>query len=214
MKKFLLIAAALCCSIITFAQNKGDMYISATLDFGTGTQKVSITNGSLTECIQTPLSTTFGLGAEYGYFVADCFRLSLAMGYSLSSNPSKNINEKWHSQTVNLFSVNPNIAYYVKLAEKFYYTPEIGYSFYFGSQVDPETSTSTYKTPATSWAVYANIISFELRISKLFAMGMNYGYLGYESAKYSAPDYSDYELKLRQFKVNIGTAGLYARFYL
>lgn len=213
MKKYLLSLAALCCSVAMFAQEKGEMYISGTLDFSVGTQTSILTSGSISESVQNPLTTSFAVGTEYAYFAAKNLRIALALSYGMSSEPTEKVDNKWYKTNTNLFQINPNIAYYVKLADRFYYTPEIGVSFGFGNIKQPITTTSTYTSPYSSWDVYANLIAFEFRVSQHFAMGCGYGSISYLSAKITDTDNKSNNIKNNTFKLDLGTAGLYARYY-
>lgn len=213
MKKYLLSLMALCCSAVLFAQEKGEMYLGGTLDLSVGTQKTILSSGSISESADNPMTTSFGLGVEYAYFAAKNFRLALSVSYGMSSQPTDKVGNKWYRTNTNLFSINPNIAYYVKIVDKFYYTPEIGVSFGFGNIKSPLTETSTYTSPYSTWDIYANLIAFEYRVSPHFAMGCGYGYMGYGSAKVTDADNKNNNIKNNTFKFDLGTAGIYARYY-
>lgn len=206
--------AFLCASLPTFAQEKGEMYLAGTLDLSVGTQKVVATSGSVSESSDiTPLNTSFSIGAEYAYFAAKNFRLALAASYGLSSEPKEKYNNKWYRTNVNVFNLNPNIAYYVKIVDKFYYTPEVGVSFGFGKYKSPISEKSTYTCPYFSWNVYANLIAFEYRVSQHFAMGCGYGNIYYNSVKITDPDDNKNHIRENTFKFDLGTAGIFARYY-
>lgn len=66
-------------SIASFAQTKGEMFIAGTVSADLGTQKTTLSDGSYSTSAKQPLSSSFGFGVEYGYFIADNWRLTLAM---------------------------------------------------------------------------------------------------------------------------------------
>ena len=84
------------------AQDKGDMFIGGNLGLGVTT----IGDGSYSVS-----SVTFSLAPEYSYFVADNFRIGAELDLSIAEG-------------VTTFTVAPTFAYYVKLVDKLYYTPE------------------------------------------------------------------------------------------
>lgn len=93
------------------------------------------------------------------------------MSVPFSSSPVEEIDGKWLKNTAAAFAINPNIAYYVKLANRFYYTPEVGVSFDFGSRKEQLSKSESYKTPFWGWNVYANLLALEFRVTDKFAIG-------------------------------------------
>ena len=104
MKK--LFSLMLCLSALfassAVAQTKGDMYVGGNI--GLGVAAVGEGNYSVS-------SVSFSLAPEFSYFVADNFRVGVEVAYKLSEG-------------VSLFSFQPTFAYYVKLVDNLYYTPE------------------------------------------------------------------------------------------
>lgn len=116
MKKLLLCAMALTLSATTlFGQNKGDLYVGGMI--GVATSSISIEGASATQ-------TTFSLTPEVGYFVCDNLRLAGSLGYQLSSS---------NGLTTHALTIGPSLAYYVRLCDRFYYTPELAVGFAFAS---------------------------------------------------------------------------------
>ncbi len=198
---------------IGHAQNKGEMYISGTLGVSLGLQSVSVTNGGYSESAGQPLTTSFNLGAEYGYFVIKNLRLALAASYGLNMNPSEKFDNKWYNTVTNSFQINPNIAYYVKITDKFYYTPEIGTAIAFGNIKTPLSASTSYTCPHIGWELYANIVAFECRISNHFALGAVFGNFGYGASKIIDPDNSKNSIRTGTVKFDLGSAQLNARYY-
>lgn len=213
MKKLIICLATICCSILVTAQEKGEMYVGGYLGLNLGSQKTTVSSGSFSESENMPLSSLFSINAEYGYFIAKNFRLSLAVGYSITGEPNDQFNGKWFKTETNLFSVNPNISYYVKLADKFYYTPEIGVTCGWGTIKTPLSSSSTYNTPCTSLDIYANLTAFEYRVSQHFSLGCTYGYVGYGSLKGTDQEEKSETIRVDIFNFKLGTAGICARYY-
>lgn len=104
MKK--LLTLLLCLSALfagnSIAQEKGDMYFGGSL--GLGVTSVGEGNYSVS-------AVKFSLTPEFSYFVADNFRLGAELSFSTSEG-------------ISLFTIQPTFAYYVKLVDKLYYTPE------------------------------------------------------------------------------------------
>ena len=71
MKKIVLIAVAALISVASFAQKKGDMYVSGY--FATDLGGYSVESHDW-----LPFESVFDIGAEYGYFVANNLRIGLS----------------------------------------------------------------------------------------------------------------------------------------
>lgn len=78
------------------AQQKGDVYLG-------GMAGLAIQAGS------SGLSAGFALQPEFGYFVADKWRVGASIGYSYNG--------------IHTLTVLPNFAYYARLCDGMYYTP-------------------------------------------------------------------------------------------
>lgn len=104
MKKFFAIAAFVCCSIVSFGQNKGDMSLTTSLNF-------EFSNGNHSGI--TSSSTYFGIGAGANYFVIDNLSVGLNLNY-VNSNGSH-------------FFINPSVAYYIGICDNLYYRPSFIY---------------------------------------------------------------------------------------
>lgn len=166
MKKILLSVCFVLCLVPVFAQvQKGDTYLGTSLALSAGTDVI----------------TTVGVGLEIGHFVSDGVRIGVAGAWV-------------HADRLDMFGVNPNLAYYFRLADRFSYTPELGGEFVFSKKSD------------TAWTAYLKFVSFEVNVTKGFALGFDYGSLQYGgifgSSRYNA------------FLFDFGSAGLSAKFYL
>lgn len=103
MKKitFLLVAVIAMCVSTANAQSKGEMYAGGNLSFG-----VSSWGGGG----HMSNSVSFSIAPEFGYFVADNIKIGAEVKYSTSASHS--------------FHVMPNVAYYLPIVDKLYYTPQ------------------------------------------------------------------------------------------
>lgn len=82
----------------SYAQNKGEMFFGGNLGIGV-------------TAIEDGTNFAMNFSPEYGYFVAKNFRVGVNLNYTYN--------------VAHLFTINPSIAYYVKLVDKFYYVPEL-----------------------------------------------------------------------------------------
>ena len=212
MKKIMLFVVAMLIGVVSFAQKKGDMFIAGTISADFGTQKSTLSDGSYSTSASQPLSSSFSFGAEYGYFVVDNLRLAMAMSVPLSWSPAEEVDGKWLNDKVSAFVINPNVSYYVRLADRFYYTPEVGVSFDFGSLKEELTKSETYTTPFWGWNVYANLLALEFRVSERIAIGALVGGISYGSTIYSDKE-SDAKLASNQFNFDFNNSSVQFRFY-
>lgn len=91
-----------------------EMYVGGSLGVTTASASIDGVSAS---------ATTFGFAPEFGYFVADRLRLSGSIAYNLTSS----------GDTSHALTIGPSVAYYVRLCDRFYYTPEAGIGFAYAS---------------------------------------------------------------------------------
>lgn len=121
MKKIVISVLAIFAVATTLsAQNKGDMYLGGHLGIAT----TSITIDSIGQN-----STQFTLTPEYGYFVAKNFRIGATLSYGFTTSGLKTGDT---TATMHTISINPNIAYYIRVMNSFYYTPGLEVGFVCG----------------------------------------------------------------------------------
>ena len=213
MKKNLLLAIAMLLSLASFAQKKGDMFIAGEISTNFGFFTTSSSEDGYATTEKEPYATWLAAGVKYGYFVADNWKLGLAasvpfQSYSYDSSAD---NEKFKSSSVSL-CLNPNVSYYVKLAEKFYYTPEFGVSFQRCKETDKLASkiieTSHYK----SLGVYLDFLALEYKVSDRFSISTYLGSIEWRSTKYSYED-TDIKEKIKDFYFSLNDASVYFKFY-
>lgn len=215
MRRFTFIAVAMLMSLATFAQTKGERYIAGSLSVDFGTQKTTLEYGPYSESSSMPLNTKLGIGTELGYFVKDNIRLAVALAASYEATPLEKTNIRWLSNKIVSFAVNPNVSYYFPLADRLYYTPEIGVSFEFGSIKEELGLHEAYTTPARGWAIYANLLALEYRVSEKVALGIHAGGFLYGTASFAIEDSfgSKTKYKSSQAKFDINTSSVHFCYY-
>ena len=210
MKKILFFAIAMLISVASFGQKKGDMFVSGSLatDFGSYTSSSSIDNFATSN--KESLGPSLAIGADYGYFVADNVRLGVKLEASFSSTPNVTVDgTTLKTKTVGI-NINPNVAYYVKLADKFYYTPEVGVYLGWDSINNQLSSTETEHCKESTWGFYTNLVSFEYRVSDRVAIGTVIGGIGWYSSLYTYPDV---KYKMNQTTCDLNDATVLFRWY-
>ena len=212
MKKLLMFAGAMLVAIASYAQDRGDMYVSGSIALDLGTQTTTLSSSSNSVSASQPLDTDLNFAVEYGYFVADNVRIAMALSVPFLSSPTAQLDGIWLSEDTAALTLNPNVAYYIHLADRLYYTPEVGAAFTFGSVNDHLSKTETYKTPFRGWNVYANILALELKVSRRIAIGAVVGSFVYGSVITSSDD-SKIQSSVNQFKFTLNNSSLHFRFY-
>lgn len=105
MKKSLLLLATILTLLTStsYAQKRGEAYTGGNLKFALSS---SGSNGYMNT------GTYFGIAPEFGYFVTDRVKIGAEISYEVSSN-------------AHVVALIPNIAYYLPIFEKLYYTPQL-----------------------------------------------------------------------------------------
>lgn len=185
MKKIALLIGIVFLSMNIFAQNKGEMYVltSASASFGKMTGE-EVYGFQSNETYQQPMDTYFDLSLGYGVFVAQQFRLELALSAYSQRYPQEETGGVWLNNTYKGLYVAPSLAYYFKLADRFYYAPEIGASLDYGKYSHETTVNSSTTFPYKGYILYANWLSFQFRVSDHFALGIQAGDLQYSHRMY------------------------------
>ena len=120
------IAVCFCAS----AQQKGEQSLGAYFGYDTGVTGYKIYLGHLgifpnKQEIKVKEGHNIVAAIEYSYFVANNLRLSATVGYGLQANPET-------PSVAHSLTISPGIAYYVRLAPNFYYTPNLSVGFACG----------------------------------------------------------------------------------
>jgi opacity protein-like surface antigen len=159
MKRTLLtIVAIVAMALSASAQQKGEQTLGFNLNYSTGksTTKVQIDEQSNTATILG--GDNLGVGIEYGYFIANNLRVGGQISYGYTADDSKT-----HS-----LIIMPNIAYYVRLTDNFYYTPNFSIGFGLGT-----TGTNDYTNENFTMcglATELQPLAVEFRPTQQFAM--------------------------------------------
>lgn len=158
MKKLLFPVLALMLCIPTLsAQSKGDKYVGGII--GITTTSISIDGSSASQ-------TTFGFAPKFGYFASDKLRIGGSIGYQLISA---------NGETTHGLTAGPSLAYYVRLCDRFYYTPQLAVGFAFAS---------TDGTSGYGFDAGLSLGAFEIRPSSHIGLSiglltLDYSYLSY-----------------------------------
>lgn len=212
MKRFLLVTAAIFVSVAMSAQSKGEMVISGSLSTSFGNQSIKAYDGVNTDTQEGPTESKFGIMAEFGYFVSDHIRFGISMGVPISSTPNSKSGDTWLKTKTIGFNINPSIAYYMRIADRLYYNPEIGYSFETGSYKQDLTPSTTHNDNYIGNIVYLNFLSLEFRASQKLAIGANIGQLSYAKLKVKDKD-SDAYVSSSALQCILNQAKVYVSFY-
>lgn len=193
MKRLFCILLALTACVSLSAQQRGDKAISV------------YAGGAFSNAPYTAVQAA----GEFNYFVADNFRLSFAVGVPFTSTTvADNLKQ-------NTFGVyfNPNIAYYVKLTDNFYYAPEIGGGYDLGSFKQKYTSTVLVNGKYNGYYLYFAPLYFEFKVNPRFAIGVTIGEFYYENYKYKDSSNQIVD-KSDTFSFTLNSGNVSCRFYL
>ena len=146
------------------AQQKGEQTLGFNLSYNTGktTTKMQI-NNELSESVSILGGDNLSVGIEYGYFAADKLRVGFQIGYGYTANAD---DAKSHALTI-----MPNVAYYVRLAENFYYTPNFSIGFGLGIIEHNEYIDDNFTMHGL--ATELQPLAVEFRPTKRFAMSVS-----------------------------------------
>lgn len=216
MKKHIFFVAAILISLATSAQSKGDHYVAWSLSANGGIQKATVSEKgtSVSQSDSEPLDEAYLVSGELGVFVKDNIRASLSLGVGLNASPISEESWGWRKNRTLSFALNPNIAYYKRLADNLYYTPEIGMSFERGTVRTQTSMTKAEVTPIWGWNAYVYPIALEFRATERVALGAIIGSLNYGKATIEEEYYgSTISLVASQFKYNLNQSCIVVRLY-
>ena len=210
MKRILLFSIAILTSVTSFAQKKGDMYVSGffTADLATYST-TSPTNGTSSDW--SVLDSSFEIGAEYGYFVADNLRLSLGVSFPILNTPVDEMDGESYKDITTSFDIFPNVAYYVKMGEKCYYTPTLGLLYRRDNRTTKGTELHASSSHTSTWGAELDILAFEFKVSEKFSIGVNAGKIGAYSSNYVYSKEQKYTIN--QFHCDFSHGSVDFKFY-
>lgn len=174
MKKVILTLLAIISVTTLSAQKKGEMYVGGSI--GIGTSSLISEGESIT-------SATFNIAPEYGYFAANNFKVGAYISYGLESG----------DPSMHTIQIMPNMAYYVRICDKFYYTPGLAFGFVCG--VSEGVS-------MPGFGVGLSLGSFEFRPTQRFALSVSLLSFDYVLMTYR---YDDFKLNMSAVNFRLGT---------
>ncbi len=193
MKRFIIfIAAVLIAGTGAFAQKKGDMYIGGGVEFGVNTRNIS----DIETTVEVKMKTVnFSLSPTFAYFVINNLRVGGSLIVDTNFNDYTN---------EGIFLLGPEISYYVRIVDNFYYTPE--YGVYGGvGLIGTEISDYTMGVFATK----LDFAKFEFRPTPRLGFEINLAGLEY---KYMNEAEETVMTTFSRFNLDIG-AGLALKYY-
>ena len=193
MKRIFCILLALTACVSLSAQQRGDKAVSVFAGATFSNEPYTLVHAAV----------------GFDYFVADNFRLSLGVGIPFISAP---IGDNLKQNSVGVY-FNPNIAYYVKLTDNFYYTPEIGGGYELGSFKQKYTSTVLVNGKYNGYYLYFAPLYFEFKVNPRFAISVTIGEFYYEN--YKNKDSSNQIVdRSDSFSFTLNSGNVCCRFYL
>ncbi len=207
MKKTIVAAALLFASVAAFAQKQGDFFVEGTLGLSAGSVSTTVKSGDNSNTVKSSLGTNFNLYAGAGYFVMDNLKVGADLGYVLSNEGDTK---------TPVFAISPNAAYYVQLANNFYYVPSFNLNVLFGSQTTSANILGTTVSKSSSYTGFgANLtfLGFEYRFNKSIALGVDVANLYYNAVKIKDKDDKTQSTTTGIFGVDFGSASVALRFY-
>ena len=152
MKKYitLLVMAMALLTTTANAQKKGESYVGGNL-------KVALSASGSNGYMST--GTYFGIAPGFGHFIADNVKVGGEIAYEVSSN-------------AHVIAISPNIAYYLPITNKLYYTPEVCigggvgiYSGYVASIFSLTLNLATFECkPTESMGVAISLINLNYNL--------------------------------------------------
>ncbi len=207
MKKTIVAAALLFASVAAFAQKQGDFFVEGTLGLSAGSVSTKDKSGDNSKTEKSSLGTNFNIYAGAGYFVMDNLKVGADLGYVLSNEGDTK---------TPVFAISPNAAYYVQLANNFYYVPSFNLNVLFGSQTTSTNILGTTVSKSYSYTGFgANLtfLGFEYRFNKSIALGVDVANLYYNAVKIKDKDDKTQSTTTGVFGVDFGSASVALRFY-
>ena len=161
------IAVCFCAS----AQQKGEQSLGAYLGYDTGVTGYKIYLGHLgifpnKQEIKVKEGHNVVAALEYSYFVANNLRLSATVGYGLQANPET-------PSVAHSLTISPGIAYYVRLAPNFYYTPNLSVGFACGVNDSGTLGKDSESMSLFGLGGELQPLAVEFRPTKKFAMSVS-----------------------------------------
>lgn len=206
MKKVFIAIAAMAAAVTVSAQEKGDMYISGTLNLSTSSNVTTSGNATLKESD----GTSFGLSPEFGIFVIDNLEVNVGLGYELTKIPNGYTTDDGKNlfENSNLFHIQAGLNYHIRLADKFTYAPGVKFLVGFGGAKDQISASEVEQLyNNTQFTFSLSMLKFEFRPATHFAMTFEAGSLDFTTdARKRTEDNSTYKYTTNSFSwdLNLG----------
>lgn len=155
MKKIVILLLLCATSLSTYAQEKGEKFLSTLIGVNVTRSKLSL-NGETKEKQDPEITLSMSLGIHG--FVAKNFRFGMEAGCAIK----KETDGDYYQRTKMAF-VGPVFAYYVSLAEKFYYVPQLGAYFVHTNFSSRSNITGDYVGFGSSYELMKNGFEFEIQ---------------------------------------------------
>ena len=184
MKRFLTFLLLLAISSTALAQLQGECYFGGSLGYKTSKSVVKVIGVDKSE---SPGGNVLSITPEFGYFIKNRLRLSGYLGYGWQSQKVEWVDTAWLKQQTHVALLGAGLSYYVRLANNFYYTPEVALAVAMGAAVQDLTKTDKFKYMAVGFEAEVKLFALEYRPFDKFAFNVslidfNYVFLG--SPKY------------------------------
>ena len=172
MKRVLISIMALVALCFTAtAQQKGEQSLGMYLGYDTGVKGYKIYLGSVgiipsKQEIKVKDGHNIAAALEYSYFVCDNLRLSANVAYGFQGNPDT-------LSSAHSLTIAPGIAYYVRLADNFYYTPNLNVGFACGVTGSGRLGRDWESMSMYGLGAELQPLAVELRPTKKFAMSVS-----------------------------------------
>ena len=176
-----------------FAQQKGDMYLSLGLGLSCNNSKSTTTADGNSTTTKTPGNITFNIDPEFGFFFADNWKASLTLGYQRNRSFLYNKENTNLYSFANQFDITPGVNYFIKLADRFYYTPGVYFSLGFrGTTKQTDVNKTEKGAKTTTFSLGVEIAKFEYKVGEHYAFTLSLGDIYYTtvSTKNSETDKS------------------------
>lgn len=174
MKKIMILLLLCTVSLGTYAQEKGEKFLNASVGVQVTRAKL-YQNDEVKEPSAPDLTLSLSLGIHG--FVAKNFRSGLNLGGSFLKDENIELDCCQKTKTV---LVGPEFAYYVTLCDKFYYVPQLGiYYTHYNISVKSNTTGSYQKFGSSPELIYNGFdfviqpLQFEMRLNKHIGLSMN-----------------------------------------
>ena len=165
---FVILVTLFAISFGVAAQQKGEQSIGVYLGYDAGLSRYKFPSSDYQPSkIETVKNTMHFLAAlDYSYFVVDNLRLSAMLSYIFEGNRDA-------KEATRSFSAGLGLAYYVRLAPNFYYTPGLNAGYGIVSR-DARLSTNAMKwLSLEGWLAEIQPVALEFRPVKRFSMNVS-----------------------------------------